>query len=237
MKNLGASQGRTFTIEEGVSGAECCDGRKYHHWQDTGEDPYNSSTSKYWGDPLQRCIDDCWFIAALVSVAYVKNSKLNTHPNYKFYDVPNETWGAAFEINGDLPVDQYGNLVYARSASQYIWPCLYEKAYAVWKANQNQPKYEDHLQGGRGAFGLRVLTGGQLGPVNTMPGFLNNKPKYPAVARTKDVVGGVLKKNHEYSVIKSITGGYQFRDPCGDFINVTKSDLETYFEEWRYVIV
>lgn len=230
---------KEYRIANGLSGATCDDGKKYDHWEDTGDDPYNASTSKYYTDPKQGCIDDCWFIAALVSVAWVANSKINTHPNYKFYDVGNKRWGDPFSINNELPVDATGNLVYARSNSGYIWPCLYEKAYAVWKANLNpHPVYENYLSGGRGANGLQTITGGVLGPKNTMPPFdALKRTKYPTVARTKDGAPDYTS-NHDYSVLKKpSTTTYQLRDPCTcDIFTISTALFNANFEEWYYVM-
>jgi len=225
---------------EGLSGASCNDGRTVVRWENTGDPVYNGSTSKYWGDPKQGCLENCWFIAALVSVALVANGRLNTHTSgYQFFDTITNSWCQLFKIQDELPVDANGNLVYARTASGYIWPCLYEKAYAVWKTGSQQPDYTTVLKNGIAANALVAITGGQIGPTKTMPLFNPlGRPLYPTVASTNSSGSGFLSAGHEYSVVKKTAQGYQLRNPCGGgLVNITPANLTDYFKDWRYVIV
>jgi len=240
MKEQKKLQKGKFAVSSGLSRADCNDGRIFDHWADTHAVVTNPNGSKYWTEPKQGCIGSCWFIAALVSVAQVANGRLNVHPNYRFYDTITGAWGDWFRMaNNQLPVDNSGNLVYARSTSLYIWPCLYEKAYAVWKEGTPTPTYAS-LAGGRADNALQAITGGVLGPSRTMPAFDGlGTPRRPAVASTNANAGGTLRPNHDYSIVRRINNQtFTLRDPCScGSVNVTTAELNNYFVEWRYITV
>ncbi|MDD1707269.1 MAG: C2 family cysteine protease [Methanoregulaceae archaeon] len=225
-----------------MSGVTCTtDNRVFSRWSNIGRNVYNAAGSKYYVEPIQGCVNDCYFIAALASGAWAANSKLKTHPNYRFYKTTAPAgWGAWFTINDDLPVDTTGNLVYARSSSLYIWPCLYEKAYAVWKAGGNQtPVIGTVLNGGNGLDALLNIFGG----VVTQGTFIfdaaaGNKTKYPSVAKASNTNTIGLTKNHTYSVLRKTAAGIELRNPCGGAIITVPSASFTAvnFSEWGYVI-
>jgi hypothetical protein len=94
------------------------------------------------GDPVQGAACDCYFIAALSSVAWTCQTGVikkdeTTSPSYytvKFYD---DKAGvvATIGVSKDLPVIN-NNLVYADSSTaNEAWPAYYEKAYAQFSAN------------------------------------------------------------------------------------------------------
>jgi len=216
------------------------DNRTEASWMDIGLSVYAPNGSKSYTEPKQGCVNDCFFLAALVSVAWAANAKLKTHPNYQFFN--GAAWDPAFSINKNLAVDSTLNLVYARTTSQYIWPCLYEKAYAVWKDTQHrqQPPISSVLSGGSGLTALRNIYGGSLTvkPAETaIPVIVNqnNRTQYPTIAQTNATPGAGLIANHTYSVLKKSGPGWELRDPCStlpvyvDHINTTK------FNDWGYV--
>jgi len=103
-------------------------------------------------DVVQGCVPDCYYLASLYSLAWVKPSSItNQTPPFKFTfyyppGTPNNT--STFPIpapaisvdKGHLPLKKITlsegkigyNFVYARSTtpSYEIWPSIYEKAYA-----------------------------------------------------------------------------------------------------------
>ncbi|MDD1705633.1 MAG: C2 family cysteine protease [Methanoregulaceae archaeon] len=225
-------------------------------WKDIGKPVYDNYTVRSYENPIQGCVNDCYFIAALVSVAWAANSKLNTHPNYRFYNVNNHAWDPAFSMTSlTLAVDNVAgapNLVYARSGSGYIWPCLYEKAYAKWKdgAHSDNPDIKALLGGGgSGLHALLEICGGSwdngrktFTNLTTNPGVIplvpgSTKTQYPTIAKTRDVSGlpGGLIRNHTYSVLRKLPDKYELRNPCGGaFVYVPKIDA-TNFDEWGYI--
>jgi Calpain family cysteine protease len=194
------------------------------------------STFDY-NEPLQGTCNDCYFIAALISVAWAKNNLLKIFPNYQFYDTVTRAWSPAFAINKQLALDSAGQLVYARTRSGELWPCLYEKAYAMWKNNNltnNNPNMATICGGGNGLTALQEITGKPLGPANTMPPFLaNGNTRYPATAQTN------ASPSHTYSVLKKVNSNpvtYLFYNPCGgQTLTVTATQLSTQYSAWGYV--
>ncbi|MDD1711039.1 MAG: C2 family cysteine protease [Methanoregulaceae archaeon] len=216
-------------LNSNLSGADCAlERRIFSGWRNTGVAPGIVN----FDDPRQGSCNDCYFIAALISVAFAAKASLKIYPNYRFY----KTTGGYndFAINADLAVDATGKLVYARSKNNdKTWPGLYEKAYAMWLNNDlgnNHPNMAKLCGGGNGLTALQNITG--IVPVkNQMPPFLaNGNAQYPAVAQSRDV------PTHTYSVIKRIGGVYTFKNPCGGgTINVTEADLPLKFGEWGYI--
>ena len=101
-------------------------------------------------EPMQGYSADCYFIAALSSVAWAAQSSLTTSAtSFKFYKPdPNitdpEKRTISVNIDQDLPVDSAGRMIFA---SCYVknspvppgtppvetWPALFEKAFASFK--------------------------------------------------------------------------------------------------------
>lgn len=205
------------------------DNRVEDDWMDIGKAVYDLNGTKSYLEPIQGCVNDCYFMAALVSVAWAKNAKLTTHPNYQFYN--GSSWDPSFSINKDLAVDTTDNLVYARTTSQYIWPCLYEKAYAKWKDTQHrdEPPIKTILDGGNGLAALLNICGGTkvVNPA-TIPilSYAGNRTQYPTIAQMN---------GHNYSVLRKTGSGWELRNPCGGgLIYVPTIDAKS-FSEWGYV--
>lgn len=218
------------------------DRREVDDWMNINRGVYDGNGSKSYTDPIQGCVDDCFFIAALSSVAWAANTKLNTHPTYKFYDAVTKAWTNSFTTNDVLAVDTTDNLVFARCSRPYSWPCLYEKAFAKWNYNKNPhsdtPDIKTILSGGNGLTALLNICGGTL---KTQEMKFNpasgNRTTNPTVAKTKAGAGAGLTSNHTYSVLKKTTSGYQLRNPCSGLpVDVTTADFNANFTEWGYVI-
>ncbi|MCQ8893818.1 MAG: C2 family cysteine protease [Methanolinea sp.] len=89
---------------------------------------------------MQGAVDNCSFIAALSSVAWVTD-RIIKNPVYE-----NQSWSVPFytnKVRGEIKVeekfwldpDSPPYLKYARSANQgEIWPSVYEKGYALYMA-------------------------------------------------------------------------------------------------------
>jgi hypothetical protein len=104
--------------------------------------------SNAFNDPIQGCLPDCYFIAALSALAWMAKLPLYTSPayTYKFYKIL--SMGGApiltpdIQVSGQLPLDGNGQPIHARSntwspTSAEIWSGVYEKAYAAWAYRQS----------------------------------------------------------------------------------------------------
>jgi hypothetical protein len=227
-----------------VSGNDCNITRlTVDEWKDIGKPVYDNNTTRSYQDPIQGCVNDCFFIAALISVAWAANAKLSIHPNYRFYNTIKKAWDPAFNMNSVvLAVDNVNgvsNLVYARSSSGYIWPSLYEKAYAKWKDTNHSdtPDIGTLCNGGDGLNALQTICGGSItrNPTTIPIVVGQTRTMYPTIAKTKDVANlpAPLVRNHTYSVLRKSGGSYELRNPCGSS-PVYVADFSN-FDEWGYV--
>lgn len=108
-------------------------------WVDTGGEFFECATE--FSDPVQGAVGDCYFIAALSSIAWARpyviaertcatglNQK-NFLDMIEFYNNGNT---AKVEITQLLPMVS-NMFIYARSSEVgELWPALYEKAFAKW---------------------------------------------------------------------------------------------------------
>ncbi len=238
----GERKDEIWMADSRMSGATCTiNNRVFARWLNTGRAVYDPNGSKNYSEPLQGCVNNCFFIAALVSVAWARNAALRIHPNYQFYNTINQTWDPAFQVaTTDLSVDNTNNLVYAESSTRFIWPCLYEKAYAIWKdpAHSQTPNIGTLLNGGSGITALLNICGGAAvqRPANIpILAYAQNKTTHPTVAQTNANPGAGLMANHTYSVLRRSGGNWELRNPCGGgLVNVPTID-NTRFSEWGYV--
>lgn len=133
--------------------------RPKDHW---GSVSKNAPAVNY-SHPLQGCINDCFLIAALSSVAWGSNSraKVTNSTTVSFYPAGGGN-PVPITTTKTFPQDKDSNLLYARSNGGYHWPMLYEKAYAKWKNNttSDEPDYSAAFgNGGDGYNALKELTG------------------------------------------------------------------------------
>jgi hypothetical protein len=122
-------------------------------------------------DPVQGALGDCYFIAALSSVAWARpyviaqRNRATGTGQAQFVDMielyANGKWSKV-EVTENLPLTSPTNTyIYARSSeSGEIWPAVYEKAYAKWRTNSSsdKPDYAP-LAGGDPVLALQTLTG------------------------------------------------------------------------------
>ncbi len=116
-------------------------------------------------DPEQGAVGDCYFIAALASVAMTHPSKIHRceGPGPHTINFPGLSFGVAeYTVSEKVPVRASNNAVlYAKSTDTgEIWPAIYEKAYAQYRAEtrSDTPNYKK-LSGGIGTRALTHLTG------------------------------------------------------------------------------
>jgi hypothetical protein len=122
-------------------------------------------------DPVQGALGDCYFIAALSSVAWARPYVI-AHRNratgvgqQQFTDMVQFYKGTKpemVEVTELLPMQSPANTyIYARSSeSGEIWPAVYEKAYAKWRTNDTDdtPAYAP-IAGGDPVAAMSQLTG------------------------------------------------------------------------------
>jgi hypothetical protein len=122
-------------------------------------------------DPVQGALGDCYFIAALSSVAWARpyviaqRNRATGPGQMQFVDMiefyTNGAWKKV-EVTELLPMNSPGNLyIYARSSEAgEIWPAVYEKAYAKWRTNDagDMPNYNP-IAGGDPVGAMQQLTG------------------------------------------------------------------------------
>lgn len=124
-------------------------------------------------DPVQGALGDCYFIAALSSVAWARTyviaqrSRATGTGQQQCVDmIELFKQGVAqpdrIEVSELLPLNSPGNIfIYARSCEAgEIWPAVYEKAYAKWRTNDagDKPNYAP-IAGGDPVGACFQLTG------------------------------------------------------------------------------
>ena len=90
---------------------------------------------------------DCYFLAGLGAVAKANPDRVRQH----VVDLGDGTYGVQFastyiRLDGDLPTDGYGHLVYAGlGTGGSLWPAIMEKAFAYYRRGDSD---YDSLWGG-----------------------------------------------------------------------------------------
>lgn len=113
-------------------------------------------------DALQGQVGDCYFIAALASVAKthpellanaVKTNRDGTYTVTFFENKQGKLSPVKITIDGTL-ANRSGRLEYAAAReTKELWPMIFEKAYAAWKGGF------DAIEAGMSATALEALTG------------------------------------------------------------------------------
>ncbi|KUG15833.1 hypothetical protein ASZ90_014501 [hydrocarbon metagenome] len=204
-------------------GANLCDqSPKATEWKDLGKDPV--IVSMIYNEAIQGCCNDCYFIAALSSVAWAAPQELDLYNAYYFN-------GVKVELDSKkLPVAN-NTVVYADiPTSGEIWAPLYEKAYAKWRSGNtsNEPDIPSSIGGGGSGFqALKEITG-YTNPANAfdttnesidtiwqniqtgakqMRGIYETyKTTYPSFAETRstDIQKAGIYKSHTYSLFGKV---------------------------------
>jgi hypothetical protein len=137
-------------------------------WVDPGD--FFEETAEF-ADPIQGGLGDCYFIAALSSVAWsrpyviAQRTRATGTGQQQFVDmIEFYKSGKAeeAEVTELLPLNSPSNtFIYARSSEAgEIWPAVYEKAYAKWRTNDpgDKPNYLP-IAGGDPVGAASQLTG------------------------------------------------------------------------------
>jgi hypothetical protein len=165
-------------------------------------------TSVYYTDPVQGALPDCYFIAALSSVAFQRNALLPNQPTapykYTFYNPSAQDGGVPTPdssvrlMPNTLPLDVNGNYSYSKSFTpREIWVAMYEKGFACWVNKVTDKPDYSKICTGDPVNALVNLTGLKFSTYK--PGTdvtLSNATKYS----TKDFGGDATKI---YNKIKS----------------------------------
>ncbi len=127
------------------------------------------TTSRVYNDPVQGDLPDCYLIAALSSLAFLKmipDKQLDASGYYSFtfYNPPAEAPVATppVKITPKLPLDSSRIYHYSKSYTKgEIWIAMYEKAFASWVGSKTDtPDYSKICQGDP-MLALMNITGGK----------------------------------------------------------------------------
>jgi hypothetical protein len=140
-------------------------------WESFAQTPlFSDGQEGITGNPTDTALnqgsgDDCWFLSSISSVA-MRNpdffqSRVIANPNGTYTVTFYDDSGKPFHItvDGQLPVNKDGNLVYAHAGwdshgqMASIWTPIMEKAYATYVGSY------DNMTAGRDSTGLHTLTG------------------------------------------------------------------------------
>lgn len=215
-------------------------------WQTSGNERGATYSVK---DPVQGCVGDCYFMAALASVAWAASTRIKRYPNYEFRNPATGVNTAVTLETKDLPKDAQNSLIFARlGPSEYTWAALYEKAYAKFRNCGSVDGTPDHLNisglnGGCSINGLISITRWPTNVVKSVADWDTNKPpnnsgkaNVPAIAWTAartDLPSGIYP-NHSYSLLGFLPAANPawvvLRNPYGSLIaepntNVKVSDV------------
>lgn len=248
MQGMKQLKGARNHIAEGMTGDSCDDGKTVAAWM---TNTWSEGLNKQLKDVRQGCVRNCFVLAAIGSIVSVAPTRLsgNATSGYKFLPDGSST-EKTINIDKKLAVasNTSTDFVYARwsgdNTRKYLWPMLWEKAYARFLDQSNQhPSPKDPTQPDIGT----ILDGGDVKKAVKEIGryknfqefsfsFTSGIPNFPSVAATSGSPPTNLKANHTYSVIGQSGTNYQLRDQCGDLYPVlSSSDLtKTKFTTWGY---
>ncbi len=193
-------------------------------------------------DVEQGSLLDCYFMAALASVAWADPGRLGNFTNgYKFKNDSQAT------MLPDKKAATYnGSLCYARIGPRgFIWPLLYERAYAIWRGCGDPCTSMSCIQGGAGMQALEDITGYNPSPVlqpsTWTAASIPNNNGFASVAAVAWTSAGdpanKIPSNHTFSYLghyPAINPAYIIlRNPHGRLAaepstNVTQSNIAWY---------
>jgi hypothetical protein len=214
--------GELRSEEPGKCGANLLPPRPVASWRDLGNPVIGNM---FWNEAIQGSTNDCYFISALSSVAWVNPALLSLYGTYYFS-------GQATVLNTqNTPVDSSNIPIFAQlPQSGEIWAPLYEVAYAKWRSGNvnNTPDIPTTIgTGGSGFQALKEITGRQ-NPANAEDPSIQTiddiwarietgamvpsgnyqcyKTSNPAFAETKGGLGQItgIYSNHTYSLFGKI---------------------------------
>jgi hypothetical protein len=250
MKEMKSNAERNNRFAEGLSGATCSDAKTVGTW---ATNTWGEGLNKQLNDVCQGCVNDCFVLAVFGAIVAVDPSRLKGNATSGYYFLPvGTTTEKKITIDKKLAVTSANSptdFVYARwsgdNTRKFLWPMLWEKAYAKFLDQTNkypdpkdptQPNISKILDGGDVKKAMK-----EIGRYKTFVegdfSFTSGNPNFPSVAATSGSPPGGFRANHTYSVIKKYdNGGYQLRDQCGStFKDLAGSDLTTAkFATWGY---
>jgi len=148
-------------------------------WAPNPEGSNYTVTSRLYKDPVQGDLPDCYFIAALSSLAFLSLIPGKLPPyTYTFYYPPAVVGGTPTAdrpvvVTDKLPLDATLKYHYSKSCTAgEIWIAMYEKAFARWINRRNgtdsdTPDYSKICQGDP-VLALMNLTGWKYTPFDSL---------------------------------------------------------------------
>jgi hypothetical protein len=214
--------GEPRSVESEKCGANLFPVRPVVSWRDLGNPVIGNM---FWSEAIQGCTNDCYFISALSSIAWVNPALLSLYGSYYFS-------GQATALNTqNTPVDTNNRPIFAQiPQSGEIWAPLYEVAYAKWRSGNvnNTPDIPATIgNGGSGFQALKEITGRQnpanaedpsnqttadiwgkieTGAMLPIGNYQCYKTLNPSFAETKAGLGVItgIYSNHTYSLFGKI---------------------------------
>ncbi|WP_194891684.1 C2 family cysteine protease [Catenulispora pinisilvae] len=119
-------------------------------------------------DLVQGQDGDCWFLSSLAAITerdphfFENHIKQNPDGTYTALFYNDDGKPVQITVDNTLPHDPTGRLLYAGTPDNVLWVALYEKAYTVFRSQNDSghtfDTYDD-INGGWGGTGLHDLTG------------------------------------------------------------------------------
>ncbi|MEI6179612.1 MAG: C2 family cysteine protease [Chloroflexales bacterium] len=183
-------------------------------------------------DIQQRGLGDCYFLAALASIARQSPDTLRKNITYDgnqtytvtLYDPSGKP--VQVKVDSDIPVDANGNPVYAQLAGggSELWVALYEKAYAQYRTD-----YTEVDKGGLPGSAAQTITGRPADILDRNTVTIDQLYQHfvDGDALTVGIFENDLNKqgtlppgihgNHAYSIVgvDPVKGTVQLRNPWG----------------------
>jgi Ca2+-binding RTX toxin-like protein len=243
--------GSTYSVSTELEGQNMPDPSGGFNYLNYANDPLFSSSGPSKNDIYQQGLGDCYFMATLSSIAKTNPDRIRQ----SVVDLGDGTYGVQFfngnspvyvRVDGDLPTDGMGSLVYANlGIGNSLWAALMEKAWAYHRHNDsNYPS----IEGGDPSEAYGALGVSSPTSASTFGFQIMNRPdllwSYVSneLAAGKSVVACTpdsppnLAGDHCYEVDRVYVDGsgtrhIVLRNPWGPYVDVTDAQFMASVDE------